>query len=353
MNTVLTHTKPTAGGELSLALRDFVVWNEATSSAAPDEIWGHYWAHLRPILYAVTPSVLALRVHILWRPRVAQALCRTALAHLILDPWPSLSDGSEEARLWESALYCSARGVADWEKQFWFDSPAAEWNYWGARHRLADLHRRAARTDAGAVENYIAVFTGPAARGFSGDGPGGEHAPEQLIERGAHIQNADALTSDELRTRYGLCLRLALQRFPALWVEASLRAARTRRIREQEHRDREIARAREAEMQAAREAEAREAEAREQTAPETKTTLRSARLRFVQEIQSEEQAREADSAVRDAALIGQLTPPEQVTVSPTSPKKRGRKPKRQNVEATPSTVAPLPDIDEDAAKFAF
>lgn len=217
----MTSAMPTAStcSELSLALRDFLAWRIAHAEAPIEELWHVYNTTLRAAWEAFPAAWLALRIAPTQRAPLAQVCAQIATARLWYLPFPTPEDNALETKLWEVAFALDARSRAgrDWDAACGYVSPA---------HRLADLYRRAGRSDAEAVALLIELSAQSV--NFSSEGAGAHHQVPQLIFQGAHITDNEPREINEVRVRLALCYRLQLRDYAAEWVQTSVQIGQQR-----------------------------------------------------------------------------------------------------------------------------
>ena len=203
--------------QLQNALRDFLTWRAQNLNAPLDELWHVYDSTLREIWQPFSASWLALRIASPQRAPLAAACAQMARARMWYLPFPPLDENALETKLWEVAFALEAQNKTsrDWEMAGGYLSPA---------HRLADLYRRAGRSDADAVALLIETN----AQSFSNEGAGAHHQAQQLIYQGAHITDVEPTGIDDMRVRLGLCYRLKLHDYAAAWVQNSVEAGQLR-----------------------------------------------------------------------------------------------------------------------------
>ena len=206
---------------------DFIAlqtWLDAQDNAAPIEVWERFSAQLGASFGAQNAALWNCALHPQWRAPLARLFCRVAVARMQLDPWADPLADNTEARLWSAALAASPRAVREWEAQTLKIQGEIGAGFVSAKHRLADLYRRAGRCDQSAVRLYVEIFTGRNALPEMRRGAGAHHAVGALLERGASISaHTDAA---QIAARYGLCLLLWNRRYGAAWVGRSLQLAR-------------------------------------------------------------------------------------------------------------------------------
>ena len=203
----------------------FDAWLSAQTSPAPEEVWARFGADVLASFLIQSAAIWNCGVHPCQRARLATLFCAAAHAKMQLDG--AVGDyefDPHEGQLWDAALRISRRAVQNWEAQTWQERGEFGGIFSGARHRLADLYRRAARCDERALRLYIEVFTGPNRAPVSRVGAGAEISIDALLERGAAISLQHA--TDEISARYGLCLLLRARSHGAPWLHRSLQLAR-------------------------------------------------------------------------------------------------------------------------------
>ncbi len=206
-------------------------WFDAHKDARPDaaamcERFGEWCG---AAFFAQGEELWRFGVHPQQRGPLARLFCEVARAAMELDPAgdPRLDEG--EARLWSAALATSPRATGGWEAGVIERSGELGFGFIGVKHRLADLFRRAARSDGRAIRFYAQVFVGPDALPPSRWGTGDAFSLPALLERGAAI--TAQTPPEEIPARTTLCLLLWNRGWPARWVTRSLDIARQRAVR--------------------------------------------------------------------------------------------------------------------------
>ena len=223
MNALSTSQVFEARRDFNGGFARFDAWLSA-HSPTPEEIWAHFGADVLPSFLAQSAAIWNCGVHPRQRARLATLFCVAAHAKMQLDN--AVGDyafDSHEGQLWDAALRVSRRAVQSWEAQLWQNRGEFGGIYAGARHRLADLYRRAGRCDERALRLYIETFVG-AKMPVSRVGAGAEISVDALLERGAAISLSSA--PHEINARYNLCLLLRARGHGAPWLHRSLQLAR-------------------------------------------------------------------------------------------------------------------------------
>lgn len=223
MNALSTSQVFEARRDFNGGFARFDAWLSA-HSPPPEEIWAHFGADVLPSFLAQSAAIWNCGVHPRQRARLATLFCVAAHAKMQLDN--AVGDyafDSHEGQLWDAALRVSRRAVQSWEAQLWQNRGEFGGIYAGARHRLADLYRRAGRCDERALRLYIETFVG-AKMPVSRVGAGAEISVDALLERGAAISLSSA--PHEINARYNLCLLLRARGHGAPWLHRSLQLAR-------------------------------------------------------------------------------------------------------------------------------
>lgn len=205
-------TSASTCSELSLALRDFLAWCAAHPDAPLEDLWHAYDTQLRSVWQPFSAAWLALRIAPAHRVPLAQICAQIATARLGYLPFPARGDNALEAKLWEVAFALNrhTKTPRDWEIINGYLAPV---------HRLADLYRRASRSDADAVALLIENVALPL---NANEGVGAHYQASQLIFQGAHITTDEPPKIADVRARLGLCYRLKLRGFAAHWVQTSI-----------------------------------------------------------------------------------------------------------------------------------
>ncbi len=203
----------------------FDAWFSAQEAPAADEIWETFGREVLAAFLAQSATIWSCGVHPQARARLAFLLCEAARAKMQLDGCGGdYNFDPHEGQIWDAALRVSRRAVEIWEAEIWRKRGEFGGIYGGASHRLADLYRRAGRTDERALRLYIAVFTGSRAAPMARVGAGAQISVDALLQRGAAISDSSA--PDEIAARYSLCLLLRNRGYGATWLPRSLQIAR-------------------------------------------------------------------------------------------------------------------------------
>lgn len=203
----------------------FDAWLRAQQAPDAEAIWHAFAQEVLAAFLAQSPTIWSCGVHPNQRARLAFLLCEAARAKMRLDGFGGDFDfDPHEGQIWDAALRVSRRAVESWEAQIWREHGEFGGIYRGAAHRLADLYRRAARTDERAIRLYTAVFVGPNAAPMSRVGAGAQISVDVLLERGAALSPAGEPA--QIEARYSLCLLLRNRGYGAAWLHRSLQIAR-------------------------------------------------------------------------------------------------------------------------------
>ena len=213
----------------------FETWFYAQTQPAPEEVWHAFNQHLGATFALQSETIWSCGVHPQQRTKLARLFCEVARAKMELDPAGDPLLDVTETRLWGAALRVSPRAVIQWQRTHLERNGELGFGFAGVKHRLADLCRRASRTDGRAMRLYIEAFVGPNASLPSRLGTSAHQSLATLLERGATLSSQSAI--EEVQARYGLCLLLWNRGWRAPWVETSLHLARQRwpATREQLH----------------------------------------------------------------------------------------------------------------------
>lgn len=199
-------------------------WFDAQVYLPADEVWQEFNAHLGAAFESQSEGIWRCCGHPAQRAALARLFCEVAWAKMQLDPHGDPTVDATEARLWSAALASSPRAVLAWEARHLEERGELGFGFGSAKHRLADLLRRAGRTDGAALRLYIEVFAGRGA--LPPSGWSGQNRVALLIERGAALSPGSS--EQEVAERYSLCLLLWQRGWSAPWVARSLQIARER-----------------------------------------------------------------------------------------------------------------------------
>lgn len=201
-------------GETRQTWEELLAWRKDYALASPDELWEFYAGNARTTLRALPPLWIAARVSPLSREDVARLCAVLALSRLRFNRAPTGEALNDELFLWELATLLMPRN-------FWIDQWEYVAGYSSPHHRMADLYRRAARTDQMAMQCYVDFFCSAESPTFDSNGS----SFALLLKQGAVIDST--ISVGELHQKLSWCfqLRLRAQSESLPWLMSSIECA--------------------------------------------------------------------------------------------------------------------------------